>query len=59
MSQLDRGVRCRAARIDWIHLGASSVLQPLSEEFLYRSPVEPVRRHCRRRVLVRGRVDRV
>jgi len=30
---------------DWFHLGASSILQPLSEEFLYRSS-ENVDRDC-------------
>lgn len=32
----------------WYYLGASGVLQPLSGEFLYRSPEEPLRVTCRR-----------
>jgi len=32
----------------WLYLGASGILQPLSEEFLYRSPGEPLRRSTRR-----------
>ena len=32
----------------WHLLGASGLLQPLSGEFLYRSPEEPLRVTCRR-----------
>lgn len=32
----------------WYYLGASGVLQPLSGEFLYRSPEEPLQVTCRR-----------
>lgn len=31
----------RTAKIAWWHLGASGLLQPLSEDFLYRSPTRP------------------
>ncbi len=41
----------------WIHLGASGILQPLSEEFLYRSPTDPVRYACCRRSAPLGRQD--
>lgn len=38
MSQ-DKSHSGGAERTDsWVHLGASGVLQPLGEEFLYRSP---------------------
>jgi hypothetical protein len=30
----------------WLYLGASGMLQPLSTEFLYRSPAQSLRR-CR------------
>jgi hypothetical protein len=32
----------------WLYLGASGILQPLSEEFLYRSPSRSLRRSARR-----------
>ncbi|MCB1772353.1 MAG: hypothetical protein KDI88_01940 [Gammaproteobacteria bacterium] len=32
----------------WLHLGAAGILQPLSEEFLYRSPSDVLRRSVRR-----------
>jgi len=32
----------------WLYLGASGVLQPLSEEFLYRAADDALRNACRR-----------
>jgi hypothetical protein len=32
----------------WLYLGASGILQPLSEEFLYRSPGRSLHRSMRR-----------
>jgi len=47
MSQGIQGTPRRAPTKVWIYLGASGVLQPLSEEFLYRSPSDPARHVCR------------
>ena len=48
MSQDRRGwCRSPCTRV-WVHLGASGVLQPLSEEFLYRSPGARLCLTCRR-----------
>ena len=38
----------------WWHLGATGLLQPLSEDFLYRSP-QRAERHCWRSVATPGR----
>ncbi len=32
---------------EWFYLGAGGLLQPLSEEFLYRSPEDQACHHCR------------
>jgi hypothetical protein len=46
----------RSGKDAWLYLGASGVLQPLSAEFLYRSPSESPKR-CRSCRLV-ARQDR-
>ena len=48
MSQDKRRSRRRRCTGVWVHLGASGVLQPLSEEFLYRSPAARASLTCRR-----------
>ena len=40
----DSGQCRRGRRPVWIHWGASGILQPISEEFLYRSPADCQRR---------------
>lgn len=34
--------------VRWVYWGATGLLQPLSEEFLYRSPADSARRGCAR-----------
>ncbi|MDJ0741168.1 MAG: hypothetical protein QNJ91_15745 [Gammaproteobacteria bacterium] len=40
----------RPGAIGWVYWGASGILQPLSEEFLYRSPAQPLRDTASRRL---------
>lgn len=42
----ETNVRRRAAG-GWLHLGASGLLQPLSEEFLYRAAPDALHTACR------------
>jgi hypothetical protein len=59
MLQNNQGSRRMSPVRAWIYLGASGVLQPLSEEFLYRSPADPVRYACCRRSAPLGSQDHV
>jgi len=42
---------------EWLYLGASGMLQPLSTEFLYRSPAQSLRQCRSCRVVPRGHGD--
>lgn len=47
MSKSRSGPTDDRRQAQWFCLGASGLLQPLSEEFLYRSPEDQACHHCR------------